>query len=48
MEAKKKIEIIFRPIEFTVKEIYVLSRIEGDPFEVKHVIKLGMRSYITS
>jgi len=41
LEAKKKIEIIWRPLVFTVKELYLLSRIEGDPFEVKHVIMLG-------
>jgi len=41
LAAKPLIERNFQTLLFKVKEIYILSRIEGDPFEVRHVIPLG-------
>ncbi len=29
------------PIKFMLKEIYILNRIKGDPFQVAHIIPLG-------
>eukprot|EP01124_Arcella_intermedia_P016084 TRINITY_DN2261_c0_g1_i1.p1 TRINITY_DN2261_c0_g1~~TRINITY_DN2261_c0_g1_i1.p1 ORF type:complete len:886 (-),score=277.32 TRINITY_DN2261_c0_g1_i1:3-2660(-) len=41
LSAKTIIERSWQPVMFTVKELYLLSRVEGDPFEVKYVIPLG-------
>lgn len=38
---QKKIEDNWKPLEFTLKEIYLLHRDETNPFEVKHVVPLG-------
>lgn len=38
---KLQIEKNWQPIEFVVKEIYLLSRPGSDPFEIKEVVQLG-------
>jgi len=36
-----EIQADWKPIEFVVQELYFLSRVGTDPFEVKHVIPFG-------
>eukprot|EP00027_Filamoeba_sp_ATCC50430_P005154 CAMPEP_0168551570 /NCGR_PEP_ID=MMETSP0413-20121227/6243_1 /TAXON_ID=136452 /ORGANISM="Filamoeba nolandi, Strain NC-AS-23-1" /LENGTH=388 /DNA_ID=CAMNT_0008582105 /DNA_START=50 /DNA_END=1212 /DNA_ORIENTATION=+ len=31
----------WQPISFLCTELYILNRVQGDPFEVKHIVKLG-------
>jgi len=38
---QKKYQSGWKPIDFTVQEIYILSRVRQDPFEVRKVITLG-------
>eukprot|EP01098_Paradermamoeba_levis_P014981 TRINITY_DN738_c0_g1_i2.p1 TRINITY_DN738_c0_g1~~TRINITY_DN738_c0_g1_i2.p1 ORF type:complete len:183 (+),score=32.03 TRINITY_DN738_c0_g1_i2:203-751(+) len=33
----------WKPIEFQVQELYFLSRIGGDPFEITHVVPFGVK-----
>jgi len=40
-EELEKLKAIWSPVKFTVKELYFLSRIGGNPFEVQYVIPLG-------
>lgn len=35
---KEKLQTSWEPIEFVVKEIYLISRCKDDPFEIRHVV----------
>jgi hypothetical protein len=35
---KEKLQASWEPIEFVVKEIYLISRCKDDPFEIRHVV----------
>lgn len=35
---KEKLQTSWEPIEFVVKEIYLISRTKDDPFEIRHVV----------
>jgi hypothetical protein len=37
----------WKPITFTVGEIYLIAREKGKPFQVRHVLPLGKKSHMT-
>lgn len=38
LAVKEKLQTSWEPIEFVVKEIYLISRCKDDPFEIRHVV----------
>jgi len=48
IQVKERLEEMWVPIEFVVKEIYLLNRKGGDIFLVKHSISLGRKKFAPS